>query len=121
MKTVMPQMAKRAPMNSRAGQTAGLPGSAPARLGSAGTAGAAWLSSSMTLLGAFLRTLLQPGPDKHLFGQRFHGRGQIGLDEGRPDGQPGFDGQGKKAVSYTHLRAHETVLDLVCRLLLEKK
>ena len=27
----------------------------------------------------------------------------------------------KKAVSYTHLRAHETVLDLVCRLLLAKK
>ena len=25
------------------------------------------------------------------------------------------------AVSYTHLRAHETVLDLVCRLLLKKK
>ena len=25
------------------------------------------------------------------------------------------------AVSYTHLRAHETVLDLVCRLLLEKQ
>ena len=25
------------------------------------------------------------------------------------------------AVSYTHLPAHETVLDLVCRLLLEKK
>ena len=25
------------------------------------------------------------------------------------------------AVSYTHLRAHETVLDLVCRLLLEQK
>ena len=25
------------------------------------------------------------------------------------------------AVSYTHLRAHETVLDLVCRPLLEKK
>ena len=25
-----------------------------------------------------------------------------------------------KPVSYTHLRAHETVLDLVCRLLLEK-
>jgi len=30
-------------------------------------------------------------------------------------------GYGVKAVSYTHLRAHETVLDLVCRLLLEKK
>ena len=28
---------------------------------------------------------------------------------------------GPEAVSYTHLRAHETVLDLVCRLLLEKK
>ena len=27
----------------------------------------------------------------------------------------------KEAVSYTHLRAHETVLDLVCRLLLVKK
>src|SRR5665811_2486870 len=27
----------------------------------------------------------------------------------------------KGSVSYTHLRAHETVLDLVCRLLLEKK
>ena len=25
------------------------------------------------------------------------------------------------SVSYTHLRAHETVLDLVCRLLLDKK
>ena len=37
-----------------------------------------------------------------------------------------FDGQqfvlvSWDAVSYTHLRAHETVLDLVCRLLLEKK
>ena len=29
--------------------------------------------------------------------------------------------QATKPVSYTHLRAHETVLDLVCRLLLEKK
>ena len=28
---------------------------------------------------------------------------------------------GDISVSYTHLRAHETVLDLVCRLLLEKK
>ena len=27
----------------------------------------------------------------------------------------------RQAVSYTHLRAHETVLDIVCRLLLEKK
>src|SRR5665648_1179505 len=29
--------------------------------------------------------------------------------------------EGIKAVSYTHLRAHETRHDLVCRLLLEKK
>src|SRR5664280_1329922 len=29
--------------------------------------------------------------------------------------------QRAKTVSYTHLRAHETVLDIVCRLLLEKK
>ena len=41
--------------------------------------------------------------------------------------QAGLQGTGVKrvrghcAVSYTHLRAHETVLDLVCRLLLEKK
>ena len=33
----------------------------------------------------------------------------------------GFHGTSHASVSYTHLRAHETVLDLVCRLLLEKK
>ena len=32
-----------------------------------------------------------------------------------------IDTPGIHTVSYTHLRAHETVLDLVCRLLLEKK
>ena len=32
-----------------------------------------------------------------------------------------WDPVDQTAVSYTHLRAHETVLDLVCRLLLEKK
>ena len=35
-----------------------------------------------------------------------------------PSNNAKFNGM---AVSYTHLRAHETVLDLVCRLLLEKK
>ena len=35
---------------------------------------------------------------------------ELGIDMGAVD-----------PVSYTHLRAHETVLDLVCRLLLEKK
>src|SRR5664280_2683890 len=32
-----------------------------------------------------------------------------------------MDEESIASVSYTHLRAHETVLDLVCRLLLEKK
>ena len=37
-------------------------------------------------------------------------------------GMPKFPYAARSApVSYTHLRAHETVLDLVCRLLLEKK
>src|SRR5664280_3074746 len=34
--------------------------------------------------------------------------------------ETGVERQRSGAVSYTHLRAHETVLDLVCRLLLEK-
>ena len=34
---------------------------------------------------------------------------------------PHLLGAVRQPVSYTHLRAHETVLDLVCRLLLEKK
>eukprot|EP00657_Telonema_sp_P-1_P003053 TRINITY_DN17182_c0_g1_i1.p2 TRINITY_DN17182_c0_g1~~TRINITY_DN17182_c0_g1_i1.p2 ORF type:complete len:104 (+),score=27.38 TRINITY_DN17182_c0_g1_i1:145-456(+) len=37
------------------------------------------------------------------------------------DGCPDSPGAEMRSVSYTHLRAHETVLDLVCRLLLEKK
>ena len=40
---------------------------------------------------------------------------------GRVDGQTTVEVKGHNSVSYTHLRAHETVLDLVCRLLLEKK
>ena len=46
------------------------------------------------------------------------------IDAGYPGtpNLPDFDIAGTpRAVSYTHLRAHETVLDLVCRLLLEKK
>ena len=42
--------------------------------------------------------------------------GAVGDDLG-----PAGEGGGVGPVSYTHLRAHETVLDLVCRLLLEKK
>ena len=33
---------------------------------------------------------------------------------------PNYQAIAMTPVSYTHLRAHETVLDLVCRLLLEK-
>src|SRR5664280_229492 len=42
-------------------------------------------------------------------------RKMLGTD---PDGQLFLPEASSKAVSYTHLRAHETVLDLVCRLLL---
>ena len=46
------------------------------------------------------------------------GGASIGLCRPQPgDQQP----PANSPVSYTHLRAHETVLDLVCRLLLEKK
>eukprot|EP00825_Cyclidium_porcatum_P036018 TRINITY_DN37861_c0_g1_i1.p2 TRINITY_DN37861_c0_g1~~TRINITY_DN37861_c0_g1_i1.p2 ORF type:complete len:133 (-),score=17.85 TRINITY_DN37861_c0_g1_i1:36-434(-) len=41
--------------------------------------------------------------------------GEFAHFEGRGDDPPG------NPVSYTHLRAHETRHDLVCRLLLEKK
>ena len=64
-------------------------------------------------------------PDDHL-GRAHHHRGSHQGDPGerlpRPadrDGPP--DPHRPGPVSYTHLRAHETVLDLVCRLLLEKK
>ena len=39
----------------------------------------------------------------------------------RSGGVKGSEVEKLAAVSYTHLRAHETVLDIVCRLLLEKK
>src|SRR5450756_3162915 len=46
-----------------------------------------------------------------------------GYDEDTPSFPGGFDGfaHGPGPVSYTHLRAHETRHDIVCRLLLEKK
>ena len=46
-------------------------------------------------------------------------KGYIKADEEMRTSVEGIFAAG--AVSYTHLRAHETVLDLVCRLLLEKK
>src|SRR5665811_1043749 len=55
-----------------------------------------------------------------------HALGMGGLIAGRcahrlPFRLPAGRNRSNRAVSYTHLRAHETVLDLVCRLLLEKK
>ena len=44
-----------------------------------------------------------------------------GLDDDRAGPVAAELLQGLGPVSYTHLRAHETVLDIVCRLLLETK
>ena len=49
------------------------------------------------------------------------GRGAAGDQVRRNDPLHSVSWGRAEAVSYTHLRAHETVLDLVCRLLLEKK
>ena len=50
-----------------------------------------------------------------------HGMGKMVFMTGDAQASAVFFGIVVEAVSYTHLRAHETVLDLVCRLLLEKK
>ncbi len=48
----------------------------------------------------------------------YSGRGLKG--QKARSGVSGLKRHALKPVSYTHLRAHETVLDLVCRLLLDK-
>src|SRR5664280_2360477 len=48
-------------------------------------------------------------------------RARHGAGGGTRNGRGNRPAARRQAVSYTHLRAHETVLDLVCRLLLEKK
>ena len=63
------------------------------------------------------------GPEDHGFDVN-----RAGIDRGGPYGGKKYFspygnprlGDGPEAVSYTHLRAHETVLDHVCRPLLEK-
>ena len=47
------------------------------------------------------------------------GTGEVGQRVGQMIQE--YRSMGLNPVSYTHLRPHETVLDLVCRLLLEKK
>ena len=49
---------------------------------------------------------------------QLQGQAGVGIQKEAITKAQGIRGE---AVSYTHLRAHETVLDLVCRLLLEKK
>ena len=83
-----------------------------------------------------LRTHIKPRKIRRIFITHLHGDhiyGLPGLLSSRSNqaGQDPVDLYGPEGikdfvltsltVSYTHLRAHETVLDLVCRLLLEKK
>ena len=56
---------------------------------------------------------------RHILDHKIDIRMETELDEILPDENGKV--RGVTSVSYTHLRAHETVLDLVCRLLLEKK
>src|SRR5664280_706058 len=62
---------------------------------------------TFTATDAALATAPHPQLDRHRRGHRQQGESG--------DGGPRH---GPRSVSYTHLRAHETVLDLVCRLLL---
>ena len=55
--------------------------------------------------------------DRYRLSERCEYRPEAGDDDRHDEAEAMFVGP----VSYTHLRAHETVLDLVCRLLLEKK
>ena len=59
-----------------------------------------------------------------MYARLFPGRGEHESVHAQPDWDKvhrELARVGVTSVSYTHLRAHETVLDLVCRLLLEKK
>src|SRR5450756_3227735 len=62
-------------------------------------------------------------PAEHLAGRDQHPIVPVHLSHGHvvAGNPPDLGGNLTQAVSYTHLRAHETRHDLVCRLLLEKK
>src|SRR5664280_3174000 len=66
-----------------------------------------------------LAKVAAPGvPQNHApRGRRERGRASAGLRESAGRRKQVLAALDQRAVSYTHLRAHETVLDLVCRLL----
>ena len=74
-------------------------------------------------IAAKFRSFDESGSDGITVGTLFHTAKQYGYEPPRKTQyhatQPVRSSY--EPVSYTHLRAHETVLDLVCRLLLEKK
>src|SRR5450756_2956854 len=86
-----------------------------------------WRHPSPLLLRRRLRGRLQRGPAQaETAGPRSGDRARRPADRGGPVTELTFkqmfaEARGMPAVSYTHLRAHETRHDLVCRLLLEKK
>src|SRR5665648_261763 len=65
---------------------------------------------------------VRPGRRRECAGRRTPaGRAPVHLPCAHPAAPDPRAGRGRHPVSYTHLRAHETRHDLVCRLLLEKK
>ena len=84
------------------------------------------LSINETFVGKTLKVLIDSVEGEYFVGRSYRDAPEV-------DGEILISKENKKikignfydvvinAVSYTHLRAHETVLDLVCRLLLEKK
>ena len=72
------------------------------------------LDRSSAASDVYKRQLFEPGPAAEV---------ELGQPRRRHRVRARGLGRHRRAepVSYTHLRAHETVLDLVCRLLLEKK
>ena len=71
-------------------------------------------------LGHGVGELWRQDHDRHRWQGRESRVGGRSVIPGAASTAPGMT-QNQVPVSYTHLRAHETVLDIVCRLLLEKK
>src|SRR5665811_705942 len=98
-------------------------GASPMRLTAAPSTNVSTLSSSTgcPTARAALRLAAPSGstPTIRVCGAR--SRNHVTTPARRPPPPTGTTSTSGASVSYTHLRAHETVLDLVCRLLLEKK